>query len=283
MTIKIVVDSASDISIKEAQKLGITMIPMSVSFGFGKEYYDGVDLLPLEFYEKLIESNELPKTSQINSYRFSELFKELTADGSDVVVITISSKLSGTYMSAVQASEKFAGKVHVIDSLNACIGERLLCQYAIELREKGMNALEMAAELERVKSKINVIAVVNTLEYLKKGGRISAAVAFAGEAFSIKPVLSIIDGEVQLIGKAVGSKRGNNLLNTLVEKKGGIDFNMPYGVIWSGLDNAMLQKYVKDSAHLWEEHTSEIPSYVVGSTIGTHIGPGAIGVAFFEK
>lgn len=283
MAIKIVVDSASDISQEEAKNLGITMIPLSISFGYGKEYYDGVDLMPWEFYEKLIESDELPKTSQINSYRFTELFEELTSDGSDVVVITISSKLSGTHASALQAANKFVGKVHVIDSLNACIGERLLCQYAIKLRDAGTNIFEMVNELERVKTKINVIAVVNTLEYLKKGGRISAAVAFAGEAFSIKPVLSVIDGEVKLIGKAVGSKRGNNLLNTLVEKKGGIDFYMPYGVIWSGLDNSMLLKYIKDSSHLWEEHTSEIPSYMVGSTIGTHVGPGAIGVAFFEK
>lgn len=283
MAIKIVVDSASDIGLKEAEELGITMIPMSISFGYGKEYYDGVDLLPYEFYEKLIESDELPKTSQINSYRFSELFKELTADGSDVIVITISSKLSGTYMSAQQAAEKFNGKVHVIDSLSACIGERLLCQYALRLTKENVDVTKIVEKLNEAKLKINIVAVVNTLEYLKKGGRISAAVAFAGEAFSIKPVLSVIDGEVQLVGKAVGSKRGNNLLNTLVEKKGGIDFDMPYGVIWSGLDNSMLQKYVKDSAHLWEEHTSEIPSYIIGSTIGTHVGPGAIGVAFFEK
>ncbi|MBQ8292667.1 MAG: DegV family protein [Bacilli bacterium] len=282
MNIKIVIDSASDISLEEAEKLGVTVIPMSISFGFNEEYYDGVDITPHRFYEKLIESDELPKTSQINAFRFNEVFKELTSDGSDVLVITISSKLSGTYTSALQAAEKY-GNVHVVDSLNACIGERLLCLYALELIKKGLSIEEIVEELNEKKKKINLIAVVNTLEYLKKGGRVSSAVAFAGEAFSIKPVLSVIDGEVKMIGKAVGSKRGNNLLNTLVAKKGGIDFSMPYGVIWSGLDNTMLQKYIKDSAHLWEEHTDTIPAYIIGSTIGTHVGPGAIGVAFFEK
>ncbi len=109
------------------------MIPMSISFGFDKEYYDGVDITPKEFYEKLIESDELSKTSQINVYRFSELFKKLTMDNSDVIVITISSKLSGTYMSAMQAAEKFGGKAREVDSLSACISERLLVQYALRL------------------------------------------------------------------------------------------------------------------------------------------------------
>lgn len=144
-----------------------------------------------------------------------------------------------------------------------------------------MGAKEIAAELEVAKTRICLMAVLNTLEYLKKGGRISAAVAFAGSMLSIKPVVAVEGGEVKLVGKALGSKKGNNLLSSLVEKKGGIDFDMPYGVVCSGLDDTMLKKYVADSAHLWAEHTENIPSYVIGSTIGTHIGPGAIGVAFF--
>ena len=124
---------------------------------------------------------------------------------------------------------------------------------------------------------------VRNLEYLKKGGRISSTVAFAGELISLKPVIGVVGGEVKMVGKAIGSRRGNNLLNRLVESKGGIDFTMPYGTIWSGLDDSMLQKYINDSASLWEGHTDKIPSYILGGTIGTHIGPGAIGVAFFEK
>ena len=282
MSVKLIVDSASDINEQEANKMGVVMLPMDVRFG-DEEFLDGVNLTPNMFYNKLIESSELPKTSQINPYRFEEAYKQIVDNGDDVVVITISSKLSGTYRSACEASKQFDGKVYVVDSLNACIGERLLVQYALRLIEGGKKASEIAEELNNVKSKINVMAMLNTLKYLKKGGRISAVTAFAGEVFSIKPVVGIINGEVKMVGKAMGSKKGNNLLNTLVEKKGGIDFDMPFGVVWSGVDDTVLKKYVDDSAHLWESYTENVPSYMIGSTIGTHIGPGAIGVAFFER
>ena len=282
MAIKILVDSASDISKEEAAELGVVVLPMLVSFG-DEEYYDGVDITPRQFYEKLIEGDELPKTSQITPFRFEEAYKEHTKNGDELVVITISSKLSGTYNAAKQAAVGFEDKVRVVDSLNACIGERLLCQYGVRLIGQGVSLDELTAELERVKSKINVMAVIGTLEYLKKGGRISAAVAFAGEMLSLKPVVAVVDGEVKVVGKALGSKKGNNLLNRLVAEKGGIDFSMPFGTVWSGLDKTMLEKYVKDSSALWAESTDSVPSYILGGTIGTHIGPGAVGVAFFNK
>ena len=282
MAVKLMIDSASDISKAEADELGILMLPMVISFG-ETDYLDGVDLLPEQFYEKLIESDELPKTSQINPFRFEEEFEKHTKNGDELVVITISSKLSGTYEGARQAAGKYAGKVYVVDSLNACVGERLLGEYALRLIKEGKSAKAIAEELDVVKKKINVMAMLGTLEYLKKGGRISKAVAFAGELLSLKPVVAIVDGEVKLIGKAMGSKKGNNLLNKLVAEKGGIDFTMPYGVIWSGLDDSILKKYVKDSAHLWETETDRVPAHILGGTIGTHIGPGAIGVAFFGK
>ena len=171
----------------------------------------------------------------------------------------------------------------MIDSLNACVGERLLAEYALRLICGGKTAEYIAAELNRVKRRINLIAVLDTLEYLKKGGRISGAAAIAGQLLSIKPVVGIVDGEVKALGKAMGSKKGNNLLNKLVEEKKGIDFEMPYATVWTGLEKTTLEKYIRDSAQLWKEHVEEIPSYIVGATIGTHIGPGAVGVAFFEK
>lgn len=191
--------------------------------------------------------------------------------------------MSGKYSSAKSAAKKYPDKIFVVDSLNACIGERLLCQYALRLIENGMDIKDIVEELNNKKHKINVMAMLNTLKYLKKGGRISSVVAFTGELFSIKPVVGVIDGEVKLIGKAIGSKKGNNLLSSLVEKKGGIDFSMPYGVIWSGTDDSLLKKYVEDSSHLWKNSTDNIPAYIIGCTIGTHVGPGAIGVAFFEN
>lgn len=281
MAIRLMVDSASDISKKEAEELGITMIPMIITIG-NNDYFDGVDLLPEQFYEKLIECNDLPKTSQVTAYRFKETFDELTKDGDEVICITISSRLSGTYDGACLAAHAYEGKVRVVDSMNACIGERLLCLYALRLIKEGHTMDEIIARLEEKKSKINVIAVIGTLEYLKKGGRISSMVAFAGELLSLKPVIAVIDGEVKVIGKALGSKKGNNLLNKLVQEKG-IDFSMPYGVVWSGLDKTMLDKYVKDSANLWKGNTENVPAYILGGTIGTHIGPGAVGVSFFSE
>ena len=282
MSVRLIIDSASDISKKEAEALGIIMLPMTITFD-GTDYFDGVDLLPRRFYEMLIESDALPKTGQISPFRFKEAFEKHTQNGDELIVVTISSKLSGTYESAVQAAESFGGRVYVIDSLNACVGERLLAEYALRLIRGGKTAEYIAAELNRVKRRINLIAVLDTLEYLKKGGRISGAAAIAGQLLSIKPVVGIVDGEVKALGKAMGSKKGNNLLNKLVEEKKGIDFEMPYATVWTGLEKTTLEKYIRDSAHLWKEHAEEIPSYVVGATIGTHIGPGAVGVAFFEK
>ncbi|MDD7735944.1 MAG: DegV family protein [Bacillales bacterium] len=283
MAIKLLVDSASDISKEEAEKLNISMIPLIITFG-QEDFYDGVDILPNQFFEKLIESTTLPKTSQINPFRFEEEFEKLTKNGDELIVIMISSKLSGTYESAIRAKEKFKDNVFVIDSLNACIGERLLCQLALILiNENKKSAKEIVDELNIMKTKIRVLALLDTLEYLRKGGRISSLVAFAGEMLSIKPVVAIIEGKVKLVGKARGSKNGKNLLNKLVNESGGIDFSLPYGTVYSGLDNSLLKKYVKDSSSLYQEHTNDIPSYQIGSTIGTHVGPGAIGVAFFEK
>lgn len=280
--IKLMIDSAADISATEAEKLGIIMIPMVITIG-ETEYLDGENLSPTEFYEKLIESDVLPKTSQINPFRFEEAFEKYTQNDDELLVITISSKLSGTYASAMQAAEKFGNKVRVVDSLNACIGEHLLCEYALRLIKAGLSIDEIVAQLEEKKKKINVIALLGTLEYLKKGGRISSAVAFAGELVALKPVVGIVDGEVKLLGKEIGSRKGNNLLNKLVQNTSGIDFSMPLGTVYSGLDSSILEKYITDSANLWAEQTDNLPRYILGATIGTHIGPGAIGVAFFEK
>ena len=231
----------------------------------------------------MIECNELPKTSQINSYRFEKVFKKITEKGDSVLVITISSKLSGTFNSAKTAAKAFKGKVFVVDSLNACIGERILVQYACRLINQGMGAMQIAEALEEAKKKVHVLGVLDTLKFLKKGGRISLVTAVAGELLKVKPVVSLIDGEVKLVGKAIGSKKGNNLLMQLVQKTGGINFDMPYAVAYSGLDDSYLKKYLADSAVLWQDHTNEVPCYTIGSTIGTHLGPGAIAVAYFSK
>lgn len=281
--IKVLVDSASDIEQREADELGAELLPMQIRFG-EEEYLDGVNLSHTQFFEKLIESSELPQTSQINEFRFEEAFKRMTADGSEVIAIVISSKLSGTFACAQKAAKKFGGKVFVVDSLNACIGERILFEYALRLVKAGeLTAEEIVKELDEKKHKIQLLALLDTLQYLRKGGRISSVTAIAGEVLSIKPVVSVTKGEVKLVGKAMGSKKGNNLLNQLVDKCGGIDFDMPYTLGYSGLSAAFLEKYIADSEKLWKGKTECIPVHMIGSTIGTHVGPGAIAVSFFAK
>ena len=281
--IKILVDSASDIDEAEAKGKGIFMLPMQVRFG-EEEFLDGVNLSHKQFFEKLIESAELPKTSQINAFRFEEAFEKLTKNGDEVIAIVISSKLSGTFNCAKQAAKKFNGKVYVVDSLNATIGERILCDLALKLvNENKLSAEQIVKILDNKKKDIQLLAVVDTLKYLRKGGRISSVVAFTGQMLSIKPVISIVGGEVKMIGKAMGSKKGNNLLMQLVEKCGGIDFQLPYALAYSGLSDVYLQKYLKDSETLWKDKTKNVPIYMIGSTIGTHAGPNAIAVAFFAN
>ena len=281
MAIKFIIDSASDVLPAEAEKLGIIQIPMTVRFG-DTEYRDTVDLTHREFYEKLIESDVMPATSQIPPAVFSEYFANATADGSTAIVITISSGVSGTYQSACLAARDFGDRVRVIDSTTVCIGERLLLEYGLRLAAEGMSADELVATLEAEKCHIRVLALLDTLEYLKKGGRISSAAALAGGVLGIKPVITADNGKVGVIGKARGSRQGNNLLRELVAKVGGIDFSMPFALAYSGLSDSLLQKYIADSAELLEGSPEPLPIYTIGCAIGTHAGPGAIAVAFFE-
>lgn len=282
MAIKLVIDSSCDINLEEANKLGITLIPMEIQFG-DEMYYDGVTITPKQFYEKLIENSDLPKTSQINPFRFEEVFEKLTNEGNEVIAITISSKLSGTYDNACQAARNFNNKVRVIDSLNASIGGRLIILYTLDLIKQGKSIDEIVNLVNENKSRVVVLAMLDTLKFLRKGGRISSIKAIGGELLSIKPVVTVKDGEVKLAGKARGSKNGNNLLNKLILETGGVDFSLPYGTVYSGFDDSMIKKYIEDNRHLWEKSTNYIPNYILGCTIGTHIGPGAIGVAFFKK
>lgn len=246
-----------------------------------EEYFDGVDLLPKEFYEKLVSSKEMPQTSLINSYRWNEAFENSTKNGDEVVVITLSSKISGTYEAAVDASKNFNGKVVVVDSLNATLGERLLGLYALELAKQNLSANEIAEKLNEKKLKIKLYAVIDTLKYLKKGGRISATTAFFGEMLSIKPIISVIDGKVEVIGKAKGNKKGNQYLISKVDEVGGIDFDMPYGLLYSGNEKSNIEKFKAECEYLFANIKPN--SFCLGCTIGTHIGPGAVGIAFFSK
>lgn len=281
MKIRIITDSASDYLPPHRPEL--TILPMCISFG-EEQYLDGVDLTHSQFYEKLIEGEALPTTSQIAPAQFEDAFRAAADAGETVIAVVLSSKLSGTYQSAAIAAESFdAGQVFVVDSENATIGERILVERALELMDQGLEAAEIAARLEQEKKDIRLVALLDTLEYLKRGGRISPAIAMVGGILSIKPVVAVQEGEVVMLGKARGSKNGSNLLIQEIEKAGGVDFTRPYLLGYAGLTDALLRKYIEDSGHLWSGHTDSLPIATVGGTIGTHVGPGAIAVAFFRR
>ncbi len=280
MKIRIIIDSASDLSPSFCKD--VTVLPIAVAFG-DRQYLDGVNLSHREFFEKLIEENTLPVTSQINPSQFADAFSVAVQSGETVVAITMSSKLSGTFQNAVMAAQEFPGKVWVVDSENASLGEAILARRAIQLMSVGLDAEEIAKRLDKEKKDIRLIALLDTLEYLKRGGRLSAQAAFIGGVLSIKPVIAIQEGEVKVLGKARGSRNGNNLLTKEIRGTSGIDFQRPFLLAYSGLSDELLWKYISDSRQLWEGQAAELPVTTIGGAIGTHAGPGAVGVAFFQK
>ena len=276
--IRIITDSGSDICAPFPQNL--TVVPLTIHFG-SEEYRDGETIDHRTFYEKLTSGKELPTTSLIPPGEFEQAFQKAEAAGETVIAILLSSKLSGTYQSAVLAADG-CDHVHVVDSMNATLGEQILVKYALQLVEQGLSAAGIVAELERAKSHVNLMGVPDTLEYLHRGGRISKTVAVLGGALSIKPVLRLVDGEVIMIGKARGSKNGNNYLIQEVTKSG-VDYTKPICLGYTGLSDELLQRYIADSRQLWEGKVDTLPISTVGATIGTHVGPGAVVVAFFDN
>lgn len=277
--IKVITDSASDIV--ENKRENLVILPITITFG-EEQFQDGVNLSHQMFYEKLVESDELPVTSQMPPYAFEEAYREVKEQGAQAIVITLSSKLSGTWQSANIAAEEYNNVVRVVDSENASLGQRALVEYALRLIDSGMSFEEVVERLEADKGRIRLVALLDTLEYLKKGGRISKAAALAGSLLTIKPVIAILQGEVAILGKARGSRQGNNLLAEQIRLTGGIDFGKPFFLGYTGLSDAMLQKYIADHEALWKNEVDSLETSSVGGTIGTHIGPGAIGVAFFS-
>ena len=278
--ITIITDSASDIS--QNNNKGVTVLPMTITFG-EENYEDGVSLTPDSFYMKLIESSALPKTSQVSPYAFGQAYENALKSADYVIVITLSSKLSGTYQSACIAADDYDGRVFVIDSENVTVGEQILIDYALSLIDKGIEVNTIVSQLNTMKKRIRLVALLDTLEYLKKGGRISSGAAFLGNVLSIKPVIAIVDGEVSFLGKARGSKQGNNFLIQQVDTYGGIDYSLPVLLGYTGCSTVLMDKYIKDSSSLWEGRIPVPDIIQVGATIGTQIGPGGIAVAFFSK
>ena len=279
MKVRIIVDSTADFT--EDMKSRFTIVPLTIHFG-DEEYVDGVTISHKKFYEKLIESDVLPSTSQATPAAFTKAFEKVKANGESAVVITLSSSLSGTYQSAIIAAEEYEN-IYVVDSKSVAIGTGILAELALKMADEGRSAEEIVEVITAERENIRIIAMLDTLEFLKRGGRISKTAAFAGGVLSIKPVLNIQDGKINVLGKARGSRQGNNLLVQEIGKAGGVDFSKPLLLGYTGLSDLLLKKYVSDSAALWQDQVEKLEVAVIGSVVGTHAGPGAVAVAFFAK
>lgn len=279
MKTRIIIDSTFDVADKIKDK--VTVVPLTIRFG-DEEFVDGVDITRQGFYKKLMECEALPTTSQATPFAFAKCFKEAVDCGDDVIAITIASTLSGTHQSALIAAMDFPGKVFVVDSTTAAAGSGILAEYAVSLAEQGKGAEEIAEILNEEKKKVHVMALLDTLEYLKRGGRISKTVAFAGGLLSIKPVVQVKDGEVAMVGKARGLKQAGAFLNKEIESYGGADLEKPFLLGYTGLSDERLNEYVNDSEN-WKRVDCPDRRTIIGGVIGTHIGPGSVVLAFFEK
>lgn len=276
MGIRIVVDSTADLTQQVRERVAV--VPLMINFG-EEEFVDGVDITGQEFYEKLVTSKVLPFTSQASPYAFSVAFGQAVADGDEVIAIVVSSKLSGTYQSAVIAAEDYPGKVHVVDTRSIAIGSAILTEYALHLVDEGHSAREIASMLESARERVRLMAVVDTLEYLQRGGRLSKTAAIAGGLLSIKPIIAIVDGEIKVLAKGRGNKQANQLMNQEVAKVG-VDTSMPCMLGYTGTDDELLRKYLQESGTMWN---ADVPVSLVCGVVGTHAGPGAVAVAFFVK
>ena len=278
--IQIITDSTCDLSPELVQKLGVHVIPLSICFG-ADTYTDGVTIDKETFYAKLAEAEQLPTTSQPNPAAMLDCMEPLLEQGDEIVGIFLSSKLSGTFQSAtIAAGMADSDNIHLVDSLNATFGLGLLVMIAARARDEGKTAAQIVEIVEEAKSRLRLIAFVDTLKYLQMGGRISAASAVVGTLLGINPLISVIDGAVESIGKARGRKGAYRHLKTLFEQEA-MDERFP---VFFGATN--------DDAAMNELEAALTPSFTgavevyhaeIGAAIGTHAGPGAAGIAYIAK
>ena len=278
MSVRIIVDSTADM--KPEIKEQVKIVPLTVHFG-EEEFQDGVTMDYVGFYEKLASCEALPTTSQPNPASFMDAFEEVTKAGDEAVVITISSKLSGTCQGATLAAADY-DNVYVVDGKTAAIGTGVLVELALQLVNEGKSAKEIAEIIAEESKKVKIVALIETLEFLQRGGRISKAVALAGGVLSIKPIISVQNGVIDMATKVRGMKQGFKQLETEAGKLGEIDFTKPVMLGFTGKDGENLEKYEETYSDFWKQG-GEYGKAALGSAIGTHIGPGAVAAAYFVK
>lgn len=279
MGIKIVTDSTCDISMDLKKELDIEIVPLTVIFG-DKEYADGIDISKKEFYELMRSSESLPKTSQVTPLAFEEVFKKILDEGDEVLGIFISSELSGTYQSATIAKSTLGDdKIHLIDSETTTFGLASLVYEAIRLRDNGNDIDSIITDIEELKKKVVVYAAIENLTYLKKGGRLSSVGATIGTMLNLKPIVEIRHGKINAIHKSRGYSKA---LDWIIKKS--LDMNIDTSKpVYVGHSDALekAQFFSKTAQELIGFNESKIID--LGITVGTHGGPGCVGLGFFTK
>lgn len=277
--IRFLVDTASDYNIQEAKDHNIEVISIAIEMG-NETFYDGINITRDAFYKKLEFADEFPKTSQPSPQAFLDVFEKVKENNDQLICVLLSSELSGTVQSAVLAKNMVEyDDIYIVDSLTATYAIKVIADYGIKLAKEGKNAKEIVQILDGMKTKVKVLAVLDTLENLYKGGRLSKLEAGIGNVAKIKPLITITqDGKIGIRGKSIGKKKAFHDILKLLGKED-IDKDMPVYVLHSyGEDNSkVFAKAVKDM------EIDNIEEFQIGPTIGTHIGPGAYGIIFVEK
>lgn len=275
MTIRLIIDSASEYTLDEANKKGLDFIPLILNLE-DKSYRDGIELTKNDFFDYLINKGAKPSTSQPSPHDYEEVFKNIVENGDKGICITISSEVSGTYQSAMLAREKYKDSIEVIDSRNATIGERILIDIAKDMIDEGLEFDQIVNKLNTIKNEIKVYGILDTLEYLKRGGRVSSVQSLIGGLLSIKPILSVVDGKVEMIDKSRGIKKGFNKLYEFIDIEGKDIDRIYFG--YSGLDKTNLELFIENMKGVDKQQVNIIQ---LGTTIGTHAGPGGVVVAYY--
>lgn len=278
MAIRIITDSTSDIPLEQQEELGIEIIPLSVRFG-DEEYLDGVNLSKKDFFEKLANCRELPTTAQVNPERFEKIFGKYSPDD-DVIGIFLSGRMSGTYQSAGIAKNLLgAQNITLIDSRCVTFGLGLLVLEAVRMRDAGMTAQEICKGINELIGRLRFYAVIDTLKYLKMGGRLSASSALFGTMLHIKPIVTFQDGEVVAIEKRKGLKAAAEFIAQKLEQ------DPPDYACQIALGNSVapeLAALLKESISGHTDLSGSV-NFELGSVVGTHAGPGCAGVAYIAR
>ena len=274
--IRIVTDSAADLTAAELNAPGVFVVPLSVTFADGTTQLDDGTMTKDEFFARLASDSKLPRTSQPSPASFMQVYEDAAAAGDEVLVITIGQKLSGTYQCAHLAAADVGLQAHIVDSEAASQAEALLVREAVRLRdEEGLTAEEIAAVLEQFKKRVRIVAVVDSLKHLQKGGRLPAA-----GALGIKPVLALQDGVIKLVDKGRGRPGALVAMFKQLDTLGGVDPRYGYTLLYSNNKQliAPVHHYMHQNLQLTGGRVAQL-----GPTIGTHVGPGVVGVVFVAK